>query len=290
MNTSGEVADQVVRMSLNGVEIAAKITGEGAKQLAIMLYSIIKDQKKTKGKVRLQNMLKNGKELKVFAVKTEDLKKFVTEAKRYGILYSVLRDKNGSDGLVDIMVRAEDASKINRIYERFKLAVVDTASIKSDFEKKKSDKDSVKQPQERDIKQADKEEALLDMLTPNTIRENPEQRQVPQTQNPTMAQTIKSHLSEPISKNKESVEKGIYKTEHNRKMERVSLWDSLKTLGQKQDSTHSRVSVRETLKEIKEEKSKVKPIKQADKTKSKTNQHEPANRKKQRNKTVKEKG
>jgi hypothetical protein len=43
MNTSGEAADQIVRMSLNGVEVAAKITGAGAKQLAVMLYAIMKD-------------------------------------------------------------------------------------------------------------------------------------------------------------------------------------------------------------------------------------------------------
>ena len=33
--------------------------------------------------------------------------------------------------MVDVMVRAEDASKINRIVERFKLATVDTVSINS---------------------------------------------------------------------------------------------------------------------------------------------------------------
>ena len=86
MNTSGEAADQIVRMSLNGVEVAAKISGAGAKQLAVMLYAILKDQKKTKGKMRLSSMLKSGRELKVFAVKQEDLQKFCTEAKRYGVL------------------------------------------------------------------------------------------------------------------------------------------------------------------------------------------------------------
>lgn len=32
MNTSAEAADQIVRMTLNGVEVAAKISGAGAKQ------------------------------------------------------------------------------------------------------------------------------------------------------------------------------------------------------------------------------------------------------------------
>ena len=48
MSYSGEAADQVVRLSLNGVEVAAKLSGSAAKQLAIMIYAILKDQKKTK--------------------------------------------------------------------------------------------------------------------------------------------------------------------------------------------------------------------------------------------------
>ena len=56
-------------------------------------------------------MLKSGKELKVFSVKYDDLKKFTEEAKRYGVLFSALIDKKQKnvDGMVDIMVKAEDA-------------------------------------------------------------------------------------------------------------------------------------------------------------------------------------
>lgn len=70
MNTGGEAAEQIVRMSLEGFEVAAKITGAGAKNIAILLYSILKEEKKTKGKARLSSMLRSGKELKVFTVKT----------------------------------------------------------------------------------------------------------------------------------------------------------------------------------------------------------------------------
>ena len=124
MNTSGEAADQIVRMSLNGVEVAAKLTGAGAKQIAVLLYAIMKEQKKNRGKMMLSNLLKSGKELKVFAFKDTDLERFCKAAKEYGVLYCVLKNKNGKDGYTDVMVRAEDASKINRIYERFHLATV----------------------------------------------------------------------------------------------------------------------------------------------------------------------
>ena len=41
MNTSGEAADQVVRMSLEVGEAALKISGTGAKHLAVMLYAAV---------------------------------------------------------------------------------------------------------------------------------------------------------------------------------------------------------------------------------------------------------
>ena len=65
--------------------------------------------------------------------------------------------------MVDIMVRAEDASKINRIVERFKLATVDTVSIKRDIEQSKADKTASSAPeQEKPDKAAD--DRLLDDL------------------------------------------------------------------------------------------------------------------------------
>ena len=142
MNTSGDAAESIVRMSLQGFEVAVKLTGSGAKNVAAIMVAMLKDQKQTKGKTRLTSMLKSGKELKVFTVKEEDLRKFTEEAKRYGVLFCALKGKGKSlDGMVDIMVRAEDASKINRIVDRFNLATVDTASIKSEIQKSKDSKD-----------------------------------------------------------------------------------------------------------------------------------------------------
>lgn len=128
MYNSGDAAEQIVRISLEGTEVALKLTGSAAKNIAAMIYAVLKnrDKNKTKGRQRLTAMLKSGKELKVFTVGEEHLKQFATEAKRYGVVYCALRGKEKSaDGMVDIMVRAEDASKINRIVERFKLAAVD---------------------------------------------------------------------------------------------------------------------------------------------------------------------
>lgn len=91
MNTSGEAAEQVMRMSLEGAEILIKLTGSGAKNAAVLLYSIYKEQNKTRGKERLTNMLRSGKPLKVYTFKRDNLEKFKEVAKEYGILYTVLK-------------------------------------------------------------------------------------------------------------------------------------------------------------------------------------------------------
>ncbi len=136
MNTSGEAADQIVRMSLEAGEAALKISGEGAKHLAILLVALLKQKKKTKGRARLETLVRSGKPLTVFSVKESDLRKFVQEAKRYGILYSAIRHPKGKgDGMVDIMVKEEDAPRINRIVERFKFATVtEAAQVRTEIE------------------------------------------------------------------------------------------------------------------------------------------------------------
>lgn len=48
MNTSGEAADQVVRMVLEGTEYVVRLSGKGAVQLGALVYSIARQQKKNK--------------------------------------------------------------------------------------------------------------------------------------------------------------------------------------------------------------------------------------------------
>ena len=137
MNSSSDAAETMVKMTLQGTEMALKVTGSAAKNIGAILIAISKDKTKSRGKTTLNNMIKSGKELKVFTLSEKALKTFVKEAKKYGVLYNVLIDKKQSkkDGMVDIIVRAEDAAKINRIFERF----FESATIKSEKSKEKED-------------------------------------------------------------------------------------------------------------------------------------------------------
>lgn len=206
MYNSGDAAEQIVRMSLEGTEVALKLTGSMAKNIAAALYAVLKNRDKTKikGRQRLTAMLKSGKELKVFTISDSHLKQFSHEAKRYGVVYCALRGKEPStDGLVDVMVRAEDASKINRIVERFKLATVDTASIKHEIERSKAEKESAPPPPEQTMSEDDK--LLDDMLgAPAKKEENA-------TPPPFAPGTEKSPPSEPISRKPDKAAEGTSK-------------------------------------------------------------------------------
>ena len=264
MNTSGDAADQVVRMSLEVGEAALKISGTGAQQLAVILYAILKEQKKTKGRARLETLVRSGKPLTVFSVKESDMKQFVQEAKRYGILYCAVRDPRGSrDGMVDIMVKEEDAPRINRIVERFQFAsVTEAAQIKTEIQRSKEEKaknhkaDKTKKPKgEKTKPQKEKskgekvqgvpeiadspeevqksqpddsrEEQLLDELLGT-----PSKKEETKQKNPSLAKTVKSHPSEPISGKQGKSAEGTSKPYHPEPPRKPSVRKELREIQQ----------------------------------------------------------
>ena len=215
---SADTADQMMKMTLEGIEVAAEIGlkagGEAAKSLAVTLYAIITDNKKVRGKTNLDNLLKSGKELKVFAIHHKDLEKFCIEAKHYGVLYSVLKEKDKTDGIVDIMVKAEDASKISRMVDKFDLATIDTKAIRESVLSQK------------DVKPMSDEEhdKLLNQLMDDK-------------QNPTKARTSKDGTPfEPSSKTSKTEKKK--KTVERRKsiatMDKPSVLKELKDIKEQQ--------------------------------------------------------
>ena len=88
MNQSSDAAEQIIRMSLEGFEVSAKIVGSGAKELAVLIYTVMKNKEQTSGKAKLSNMLKSGKPLTVFSISKDNLKKFGSCTKVVGWLFS----------------------------------------------------------------------------------------------------------------------------------------------------------------------------------------------------------
>ena len=209
MYNSGDAAEQVVRMSLEGAEFALKITGSAAKNLAAALYTVLKDQKKTKGKARIETMLREKRPMTVYTIKKEDAPEFARQAKGYGILYAPIPVKK-NDNTIDILVFEDDAARANRIVEKFNLTVVDTASIKEDIEKSREQRGSEPATPEQAAPEKSADDKLLDELM-----EKPTQKEQTQPEHPAAEKTDsftpaaeKSHPSAPIFENSSKSARG----------------------------------------------------------------------------------
>ena len=120
----------MTRETLRISETVAKLTATGAKNLGVLLAALMKDNIKIKGKTNLNTMLKEGKELRVFNIQEEYLKQFAQEARKYGILYSVIKDTKLAPPTFDILAKAEDVSKINRVFERISYPIPKDSDLK----------------------------------------------------------------------------------------------------------------------------------------------------------------
>ena len=121
MSQGSEAAEQMTREAVKLSEEAVKLSALGAKNLAALCLAMAKDNQK------LKRLLTEGKELRVFDLKEEDVSAFTKEAKTYGILFSTIRNTKSNRDTVDVVVKAEDAARINRIFENMGYAVPERA-------------------------------------------------------------------------------------------------------------------------------------------------------------------
>lgn len=254
MNTSGDAAEVIFKMYLEGTGFLLKTGGSLTKNCLVGLYALSKDQKKSRGKTTLSKMLKTGKELKIFTIKKDDLKLFQQEAKRYGVLFTALFDKKNPDGKVDIMCRAEDAAKINRIINRFKLVSYDEVSIKSEIMKTRDGKE---------VNDKGVETKSLDDLV-DDLMSKPVQKEENTMSNPELAKTAKSPQSEHSSTSKNKTEVGT--------------------------NSDKKPSVREEIKNIKEEQKQKAELEKSDLKKDVSNKETKHEQPKNKKKKSKERG
>ena len=117
MDVSGDVADLMVKESIQLTEASIKLLAAGSKNLAALLWALAKDNKKLVGKTGMGRLLRESKELKVFHIKESDLAEFRAFAKK-NVLYSVVKDKRRTDGVVDLVTNVDFVSQVNLFMER----------------------------------------------------------------------------------------------------------------------------------------------------------------------------
>lgn len=136
MSQGSDAAEQMVKETMIISETAAKLAGLGAKNLAVLLALYLREEHQLKGETNLKKLLKEGKEIRVFCLDKDNLAEFKQHAKDYGIVYSALKQKNDDSRIVDVLVKAEDTPRVNRILEKMKYPL--PSEEKADEQAKKS--------------------------------------------------------------------------------------------------------------------------------------------------------
>ena len=116
MDVSGEVADLMVKESIQITEETVKLLAAGSKNLAAFLLALAQDSKKLSGKTNMARLLRDGKELKVFHIKESDLADFRTFGKK-NVLYAVIKDSRTNNGMVDLITNVDYVSQVNHFLE-----------------------------------------------------------------------------------------------------------------------------------------------------------------------------
>ena len=192
-------SEQVVSISLatleKGMNMVLSITGAAAQQLAAWIAAVLNGTVRTKGKAHLQTLLKSGKKVAAFSVKREELELFTKLAKRYGIIYTVVKDKTLNDPTIDVLTYAENAPRINHIIEKYGLSTVkQSAQLTNSRYKSREDRPAEnmqsvdKVNKESSIKSTPAEKANADFL--NQMQDNmiePQKAQQSHSENPTIA-------------------------------------------------------------------------------------------------------
>ena len=135
MDNGAQAAEMITRVVIMGSTFILGLGGKVALSVARFAAAAMDPNAKQSGKLRLKTLLQSGSELKVFTLQGEaNYQRFAKEAKDYGILYSVVKrtDEDVQGEVYDLLVRVEDASKINRVIEKFHLIEVEGSAVHVD--------------------------------------------------------------------------------------------------------------------------------------------------------------
>lgn len=118
MDVSGEVADLMVKESLQAGETAVKLAATGLKNVAALILALSQSDYKIIGKASARKLAKDPAPAVVATLKTEDVERFQRLAKKeYDILFMIAKP-NGKDGpTVDVISNERYAAKINALFQ-----------------------------------------------------------------------------------------------------------------------------------------------------------------------------
>ena len=107
-----------MKMYLNGAEMMIKLSGSALKNLLAFLLALSKEHKKLYGKVNMGRMLKETRDLRTFTMTEKQYNAFKSQAKKQGILFAAVTDKDSKGKVMDVILPATEVDRANVIFER----------------------------------------------------------------------------------------------------------------------------------------------------------------------------
>ena len=97
MDVSGEVADLMVKESLQAGETTVKLAASGIKNVAALLIALAQADRQIIGKTSIKKLTKDPSPAMVLPLKAKDVEQFSKLAKEYGVpyLFSDFKKRNG---------------------------------------------------------------------------------------------------------------------------------------------------------------------------------------------------
>ena len=142
METSGEVADLLVREGLQVAELAAKLSGKGLVNAAVLIAALIKNNYKVVGKVGVDRLNRENAESVIIPIEARRLPDFEKLAKQFGVLYAAVK-QDGKD-VVHIISNVNYSAQLNTVLDSMGYAAPTVSK-----EEQAAKKAKARAPQER---------------------------------------------------------------------------------------------------------------------------------------------
>ncbi len=114
-----EPAEQMVSIMFQGIELSLRLGSEGIKTLAEMIYASTQKEANLNmrsGRVKqIAQLLKENKPLRTSKLDIKDIPAFKRQAKKYGILYTIVRDIKSIDNTCTVIMKEEEQHLFNEL-------------------------------------------------------------------------------------------------------------------------------------------------------------------------------
>lgn len=162
-----EPAEQMVSVMFQGIELTLRLGGEGVKTLAQLIYASTQKESNLNmrsGRVmQIAQLLRENKPLTTDTIPLKEVPQFKKLAKKFGILYAIVKDTKSKDKTCTVIVKDEEASLLKDVLDTMGLKGVNPRHINYDKKKESQSKKVSKDLKKNISKSKEKVSVLSDL-------------------------------------------------------------------------------------------------------------------------------